>query len=133
MKFLSILLLLFSAFSVGHSLQCFSCNTDKLFCPPKIVTCPHAENQEFNKCLSFTKNEHKYKGCYMELRKMIKKAVNPPFLGLPIFLDTIKKIYPYSTRSECDTDLCNGSEKYSKKSQIVFIVAGVLLVLFQLF
>ena len=131
MKFLSILLLLFSAFSVGHSLQCFSCNTDKLFCPPKIVTCPHTGNQKFDKCLSITKNDHKYKGCYMEFKKMLQKDLslshNKPFL------DTIKKIYPYSTRSECDTDLCNGAEKFSNKSQIVFIVACVFLVLFQLF
>ena len=129
MKFLLILLLLFCALSVGHSLRCYSCNTDKLLCPPKIVICPYVENPKFYKCVSITKNEHKFKGCFMEYKKKLQKALvyNHPFLK------TVKKLHPHSTHSTCDTDLCNGSGKFSKKSQIVSAVAGVALVLFQLF
>ena len=129
MKLVFVLFLLLCAFSVGHSLRCFSCNTDKLFCPPKIITCPLTGDPEQDKCISLTKNKHKYKGCDVEFEKMLVKSV----IGKSSFIDTLKKLHPPSTQSTCDTDLCNGSGKLSKKIQIVSVVAGVIFVLSHLF
>ena len=129
MKFLLILFLLCSAFSVSHSLRCFSCNTHKLFCPPKVITCKLTGNPELDKCISVTKNNHKYKGCDAEFTKMLVKAV----LGKSSFIETAKKLHPPSSHSTCNTDLCNGSGKFSKKSQIVSTGACVVFVLFKLF
>lgn len=123
MKYLLAMFLLFCAFSVGHSLRCFSCNTEKLLCPPKIVTCPANEN----KCVSLTKDNFKFKGCNSEVTALMTKAL------FTISYKLYNRLDSPSSNCFCKTDLCNGSEKLSKKSQIVLTVAGVVFVLFKLF
>ena len=130
MKFLLILFLLLCAFSVSHSLRCFSCNTEKLFCPTKIVTCP--ADQKPIKCVSLTKDDFKFKGCYSDL---VKFSFFNYFSGMNENLDhrLNKPMNKLDSECYCNTDLCNGSWKFSKKIQIVSTVAGVVFVLFKLF
>ena len=85
-------------------------------------------NPGVNKCIYLTKNNFKLKGCFSKLFK----------LRLEFFFPAMnKKLYNRLTfpSSECyyNTDLCNGSGKFSKKSQIFSTITGVVFVLFKLF
>ena len=136
MKFLSVMYLLFCASSVGNSLKCFSCNTDKPFCPPRTINCPpvrdpvHLKLNE-DKCLSMTKNHRKYKGCHSYFERLSHDDLRLMHWDLRKY-DVVKIFKDPSTHSICDTDLCNGSGKFSNKNLIVSIIAGVVFAISQL-